>query len=856
MAEVTVKQLADVVGTPVERLLEQIKDAGLAADNADARISDEDKMQLLSYLRSQHGKRKSSITASDKPAGKITLKRRSVSELKVKGGSGASSKGKTVAIEVRKKRSLGAQRPSLEEQRVEEQKPEALEQLEKLRVDQQQRELEREREMQMRQQRAEQREQERKQEEERKEAALAKKQAEKDALAQKQGKAPGKEKPASIADIELAEARADKTGGKRTKHGKHKTEAEETLFGREELHVATEKSGKRKKGKIKRESHVVTETKHGFEKPVAPIVHDVTIPETITVDELAKRLTMKAAELIKELMKMGVMATINQVIDQDTATLVVEELGHNPVTVSADDLEKSLLSREEDEHERKLRPPVVTIMGHVDHGKTSLLDYIRRSKIASGEAGGITQHIGAYHVETDKGVITFVDTPGHAAFTSMRERGAMATDIVILVVAADDGVMPQTIEAIQHSKAAGVPIIVAVNKVDKEEADPDRVKTELGNHEVIPEEWGGENMFVNVSAMNGQGIDELLDAILLQAELLELKAADEGMAKGVVLESSLDKGRGVTTTVLVQEGVLNKGDIMLAGEEFGRVRAMFDENGRPADTAGPSIPVAVIGLSGTPSAGDEVLVVEDERTARDVAQDRRNKKRDKRLASQQQAKLDSLFDQMKSGEVSTLNVLLKADVQGTLEAIRDALIKLAADNEEVSVNIVGSGVGGINETDISLAAASNAIVIGFNVRADASARRSASERGVELNYYSIIYELIDEVKRALVGMLAPEFREHIIGLAEVKDVFKSPQFGAVAGSIVTEGVIKRNQPIRVLRDNVVIYEGELESLRRFKDDVQEVKSGTECGIAVKNYNDVKVGDQIEVYERVQQERTL
>ncbi|UCB53912.1 MAG: translation initiation factor IF-2 [Thiotrichales bacterium] len=855
MADVTVKQLADVVGTPVERLLEQIKDAGLAADNADARISDEDKMQLLSYLRSQHGKRRTSITTSDKSAGKITLKRRSVSELKVRGGTSAGSKGKTVAIEVRKKRSLGAQQPSLQEQKLEDQRPEALEQLEKLRADQQQRELEREQELKKRQQRVEQRELELKQEEERKQAALAKKQAEQEALKQQQVKEPAKKEP-TIADIELAEARADKTGSKRGRHGKHKTEAEETLYGRKELHVATEKSGKRKKGKIKREAPAITETKHGFEKPVAPIVHDVVIPETITVDELARRMTMKAAELIKELMKMGVMATINQVIDQDTATLVVEELGHNPVTVSADDLEKTLLSRGEAAHEKKARPPVVTIMGHVDHGKTSLLDYIRRSKITSGEAGGITQHIGAYHVETDKGVITFVDTPGHAAFTSMRERGAMATDIVILVVAADDGVMPQTIEAIQHSKAASVPIIVAVNKIDKEEADPDRVKTELGNHEVIPEDWGGENMFVNVSAMNGTGIDELLDAILLQAELLELTAASEGMAKGVVLESSLDKGRGVTTTVLVQEGTLNKGDILLAGEEFGRVRAMFDENGKAAEHAGPSIPVAVIGLSGTPSAGDEVLVVEDERTAREVAQDRRNKKRDKRLASQQQAKLDSLFDQMKSGEVSTLNVLLKADVQGTLEAIRDALVKLAADNEEVDVNIVGSGVGGINETDISLAAASNAIVIGFNVRADASARRSASERGVELNYYSIIYELIDEVKRALVGMLAPEFREHIIGLAQVKDVFKSPQFGAVAGSIVTEGVVKRNQPIRVLRDNVVIYEGELESLRRFKDDVQEVKSGTECGIAVKNYNDVKVGDQIEVYERVQQERTL
>ncbi len=855
MTDVTVKQLADVVGTPVERLLEQIKDAGLAADNADAPISDEDKMQLLSYLRTQHGKRKSSVTSSEKTAGKITLKRRSVSELKVRGSASASGRGKTVAIEVRKKRSLG--RPqAVEEQRSEDQKPEALEQLEKLRADQQQRELEREREQLQRQERAQQRELERKQEEERKEAVLAKKQAEKETLKQKQGKAPAKDKPASREEIELAEARADKTGGKRTKHGKHKPEAEETLFGRKELHVATEKSGKRKKGKVRRDTHVVTEAKHGFEKPVAPIVHDVTIPDTITVDELARRMTMKAAELIKELMKMGVMATINQVIDQDTATLVVEELGHNPVAVGADDLEKTLLSREEEGYERKSRPPVVTIMGHVDHGKTSLLDYIRRSKITSGEAGGITQHIGAYHVETDKGVVTFVDTPGHAAFTSMRERGAMATDIVILVVAADDGVMPQTIEAIQHSKAAGVPIIVAVNKIDKEDADPDRVKTELGNHEVIPEEWGGENMFVSVSAINGEGIDALLDAILLQAELLELKAATEGMARGVVLESSLDKGRGVTTTVMVQEGTLNKGDIILAGEEFGRVRAMFDENGKPAEQAGPSIPVAVIGLSSTPSAGDEVLVVEDERAARDVAQQRRNKKRDKRLASQQQAKLDSLFDQMKSGAVSTLNVLLKADVQGTLEAIRDALVKLAADNEEVNVNIVGSGVGGINETDISLAAASNAIVIGFNVRADASARRAASERGVDLNYYSIIYELIDEVKSALVGMLAPQFREQIIGMAEVKDVFRSQQLGAVAGSIVTEGVIKRNAPIRVLRDNVVIYEGELESLRRFKDDVQEVKSGTECGIAVKNYNDVKVGDQIEVFERVEQERTL
>ncbi len=849
MVDVTVKQLAGVVGTPVERLLEQIKDAGLAADNAEAAISDADKMQLLSYLRDQHGKRKPAAATSDKSAGKITLKRRSISELKVGGG-----KGKTVAIEVRKKRAIS--KPAKAAEPVSDEKPEALEQLEQLRADQQKRELEREQEQEQRRERAEQRELEQKQEQERIAQAQAQKQAKQETAKTTQDKAAAGKPKAGREQAELAEARSEKSGGKRTKHGKHKESKEDTLYGRKQLHVASEKSGKRKKGKARRRTSVVAEAKHGFERPVAPIVHDVVIPETITVDDLAKRMTMKAAELIKELMKMGVMATINQVIDQDTAILVVEELGHNPRTLSEDDLEKSLLMREEVEYEQVTRPPVVTIMGHVDHGKTSLLDYIRSSKITTGEAGGITQHIGAYHVETDKGVITFVDTPGHAAFTAMRERGAMATDIVILVVAADDGVMPQTIEAIQHSKAAGVPIIVAVNKIDKEDAEPDRVKTDLGNHEVIPEEWGGENIFVNVSAITGQGVDELLDAILLQAELMELKAATEGLAKGTVLEATLDKGRGVTTTVLVQQGTLKKGDIILAGEEFGRVRAMFDEHGQAVESAGPSIPVAVIGLSSTPSAGDEVLTVEDERTAREVTDKRRQKTRDLRLAGQQQAKLDSLFDQMQAGEVQKLNVLLKADVQGTLEAIRDALTKLAADNEEVDVVIVGSGVGGINETDISLASASNAIVIGFNVRADATARTAAAERGVDLNYYSIIYELIDEVKQALVGMLKAEYREQIIGLAKVQEVFRSPKFGQVAGSLVTEGVVRRSQPIRVLRDDIVIFEGELESLRRFKDDVEEVKSGTECGIAVKNYSDVKVGDQIEVFERVEVERTL
>ena len=554
-------------------------------------------------------------------------------------------------------------------------------------------------------------------------------------------------------------------------------------------------------------------------------------------------------------MKMGVMATINQVIDQDTAVLVVEELGHNPVVINEDDYEKELLARDTSDLKVESRPPVVTIMGHVDHGKTSLLDYIRRSKIAAGEAGGITQHIGAYHVETEKGVITFLDTPGHAAFTSMRERGANATDIVIIVVAADDGVMPQTIEAVQHAKAAEVPIIIAVNKIDKEGADPDRVKNELGNYEIIPEEWGGDNIFVNVSALTGEGIDSLLDTILLQAELNELKSTPEGLARGVVLEAALDKGRGVTTTVLVQEGTLRKGDIMLAGEDFGRVRAMFDEFGQPIESAGPSIPAVVIGLSSTPNAGDEMQVLADERTARDVSQNRREKARDMRLATQQANKLESMFDQMQAGEVKKLNILLKADVQGTLHAISDSLTKLAADNDEVDVRIIASGVGGINETDISLAAASNAIVIGFNVRADAAARRAAAERGVELNYYSIIYELIDEVTKALTGMLKAEYREQIIGMAKVQEVFKSPVFGQVAGSLVTEGVVRKDAPIRVLRDNVVIFEGELESLRRFKDDVKEVNSGTECGIAVKNY-EVKVGDQIEVFERVEVARTL
>jgi translation initiation factor IF-2 len=812
-------------------------------------ISDTDKLQLLDFLRGQHGKT-AAVDGEEKPR-KITLKRKSVTELKASGGA---SRGRTVSIEVRKKRTLSRPGDEVVQEPVVDKgdtaQPKELAELEQLRAVQAEREVTRQNEQDKIRARTEQREEELKEAEARKVAAKEKVEKGTEKVAAK--KADGKKTSATPAMLQAEDGRRDKSGKKTGKHGSpHKT-----LYGRTELHVAGDVSDKRKKKKKhKRARSVVAETQHGFSRPVDPITHEITIPDTITVDDLAKRMSLKAGDLIKELMKMGVMATINQVIDQDTATLLVEEMGHMAVPLNEDDREKELLARDDSDLELVNRAPVVTIMGHVDHGKTSLLDYIRSSKVASGEAGGITQHIGAYHVETDKGMITFLDTPGHAAFTSMRERGAHATDIVILVVAADDGVMPQTIEAVQHSKAAGVPIIVAVNKMDKEDADPDRVKTELGNHEVIPEEWGGENIFVNVSAQTGEGIDALLDTIILQAELMELKAADTGLAKGVVLEATLDKGRGVTTTVLVQQGTLKKGDIILAGEEFGRVRAMFDEQGKPADSAGPSIPVAVIGLSSPPSAGDEVLTVQDERTAREVTDKRRQKSRDLRLAGQQQAKMESLFDQMKAGEVKKLNILLKADVQGTLEAIRDALSKLAADNEEVDVAIVGSGVGGINETDISLAAASNAIVIGFNVRADASARTAAAERGVDLNYYSIIYELIDEVKQALVGMLKAEYREQIIGLAKVQEVFRSPQFGQVAGSLVTEGVVRKSQPIRVLRDDVVIYEGELESLRRFKDDVNEVKSGTECGIAVKNY-DVKVGDQIEVFERIEVERTL
>jgi translation initiation factor IF-2 len=628
-----------------------------------------------------------------------------------------------------------------------------------------------------------------------------------------------------------------------------------TRYGREELHIAGDVSARHKKKKRLKARTVAVgaEAKHGFEMPTAPVKREVALGETITVAELAQKMAIKATEVIKVLMNLGVMATINQPIERDTAVLVVEELGHSAKLLKENQIEEGLQGLDADAEQSEVRPPVVTVMGHVDHGKTSLLDYIRRAKVAAGEAGGITQHVGAYHVETARGSITFLDTPGHAAFTAMRARGARATDVVVLVVAADDGVMPQTIEAIQHARAANVPIVVAVNKIDKSDADPDRVRTELAKQDVIPEEWGGQNMFVQVSARTGQGIDALLEAILLQAEVLELKAPRGGLAAGVVIEASMEKGRGAVVTALVKRGTLRAGDAILAGSEFGRVRAMFDENGQSIAEAPPSMPVVVLGLSGAPNAGDELLVLESERKAREVALYRQGKFRDVKLA-RAATRAEDVFSQMGEVKAGIIPVLIKTDVHGSAEALSDALNKLSTD--EVQVRVIASGVGGITASDIQLAAASKAFVIGFNVRADAAAREAMKETGVEVRYYSIIYEAIDDVKQKMSGLLAPEIKEQIVGIAQVREVFRSSKFGVVAGCLVTEGAVRRNNPIRVLREHVVIFEGALESLRRFKDDVNEVRAGTECGIGVKNYQDVRVGDQIECFSRIEVSRSI
>ncbi|MES9972430.1 MAG: translation initiation factor IF-2 [Candidatus Thiodiazotropha sp.] len=860
MSEVTVAQLANVVGIPADRLMEQLEDAGIQAKTPDDRISDEEKAKLLHYLRESHGKKKSAgVTAPSK----VTLRRKTVSELRQPTASrstmsrASSTPAKTVSVEVRKKRTY-VKRANVE---TDERKSKEAEEARKA-LDEQAREraaVEAEIEARKAAEAAKRAEEEaaKKAEEEAAQKAAEEEAARKAVEAELlKAEEPVKVEPEQPAP--KPESGRGKKGRKESKREDKELEGEQRLE-RKELHVADGAKGRRKKKPAKQRRTTAaagSDAQHAFQRPTSPVVHEVKIPESITVADLAQRMSIKAAEVIKVLMKMGMMVTINQPLDRDTAILVVEEMGHVPVLQRDEDIEADLLSMEEEEAagEAVARPPVVTIMGHVDHGKTSLLDYIRTSRVAAGEAGGITQHIGAYHVDTDKGTVSFLDTPGHAAFTAMRARGAKVTDIVILVVSADDGVMPQTKEAIQHAKAAQVPLIVAINKIDKEEANPDRVTQELSQEEVIPEDWGGDTMFVKVSAKTGEGIDELLDAILLQAEVLELTAVQDGNATGSIVESSLDKGRGPVATVLVQSGTLNRGDVIVSGKEYGRVRAMFDENGRAIKSAGPSIPVVVLGLSGTPEAGDDVRVVSDERRAREIAELRHDKQRDTRLAAQKAAKLDEMFTQMEEGETQTLNVIVKADVQGSVEALKEALAKTST--EEVKVGVVASGVGGINESDANLAVTSNAIIIGFNVRADAGARRVVEEQGIDMRYYSIIYEIIDDVKKAISGMLSPEIREEIIGLAEVRDVFRNSKLGAIAGCMVIEGMVKRNNPIRVLRDNVVIYEGALESLRRFKDDVAEVKNGMECGIGVKNYNDVQVGDQIEVFERTEVLRSV
>ncbi len=897
MGQVTVEQLAEVVGASSERLLTQMKEAGLPHTEAEEAVSDEDKQTLLQFLKRSHGE------STDAPK-RITLKRKTLTTLRTTASQGR----KTVNVEVRKKRTYVKR--DLEQEAIEaplkeepvapveapaepaeakvattepataeapstalDAKAAAAAEREKLaaavseleadadedpaNVDPEilrqraaaRRKLKEADEAAAREAAAEAR---RIQEEQEKEKA--------EALAKKQDQA----KEVTKRPKRLHELPTTSRGGDEENRKPRNRLARNAPSGRgkqrnHNLSLADLDSetgiGRRRGGRKKIKSAHAEHAKHGFEMPTEQKVREIGLMDMISVSDLAQQMSVKSGAVIKELMKLGVMATINQMIDRDTATLVVEEFGHVVKHISADALEERL---EETlaQHEGKQEPraPVVTVMGHVDHGKTSLLDYIRKSQVASGEAGGITQHIGAYHVETDRGMISFLDTPGHAAFTAMRARGAKSTDIVILVVAADDGVMPQTEEAIRHAKAAEVPIIVAINKMDKEGADPERVKSELAAKEVIPEDWGGDTQFINVSAHTGDGIDDLLDAVLLQAELLELTAARDVPAQGIVIESRLDKGRGPVASLLIQSGTLRKGDIVLAGLQFGRVRAMLDENGKPIDEAGPSIPVEILGLDATPAAGDIFAVVESEKRAREVADFRQEKTRDMKLQRQQAAKLDNMFESMTAGDRQSLNVVVKADVRGSLEAIQSALLDIG--NEEVQVNIVAGGVGGITETDINLAVTSSAVVFGFNVRADNAARKLVETEGVDLRYYNVIYDLIDDVKSALTGMLAPELREEIVGIAEVRDVFSSPKFGQIAGCMVIEGTVYRSKPIRVLRDSVVIYEGELESLRRFKDDANEVRNGVECGIGVRNYTDVRPGDLIEVYEVKEIARSL
>lgn len=837
MTQVTVKQLADEVKTPVERLLQQMREAGLPHTAAEQNVTDSEKQALLTHLKSSH-------KAKVEEPRKITLQRKTTSTLRVAGS-------KSISVEVRKKKVFVQQSPEeIEAERK--------------------RELDERRAVEnAARQKAEEESKRRAEEEARRQPAAVSAPAPAPAAAP----APVQAAPASApAPAPAADARkrdeqrrpdkprADDNnrrgggGDGERKNAPHRASVKEKApTPRVAPRTSEEESdgfrrGGRGKSKLKKRNA------HGFQSPTGPVVRDVQIGETITVGDLAAQMSVKAAEVIKFMFKLGTPATINQVLDQETAQLVAEELGHKVTLVSDNALEDSLAESLKFEGESFSRAPVVTVMGHVDHGKTSLLDYIRRAKVAAGEAGGITQHIGAYHVETERGMVTFLDTPGHAAFTAMRARGAKATDIVILVVAADDGVMPQTIEAVQHAKAAGVPLVVAVNKIDKPGSDLDRIRSELSVHGVTSEEWGGDTPFVPVSAKMGTGVDELLEAVLLQAEVLELKATPSAPGRGVVVESRLDKGRGPVATVLVQDGTLRQGDMVLVGSNYGRIRAMLDENGKAIKEAGPSIPVEILGLDGTPDAGDEMSVMTDEKKAREVALFRQGKFREVKLARAHAGKLENIFENMGQEEKKTLNIVLKSDVRGSLEALQGALSGLG--NDEVQVRVVGGGVGGITESDANLALASNAVLFGFNVRADAGARKIVEQEGLDMRYYNVIYDIIEDVKKALTGMLGSDVRENILGIAEVRDVFRSPKFGAIAGCMVVEGVVHRNRPIRVLRDDIVIFEGELESLRRFKDDASEVRAGMECGIGVKSYNDVKVGDKIEVFEKVQVARSL
>ncbi|WP_110995209.1 translation initiation factor IF-2 [Pseudomonas sichuanensis] len=846
MTQVTVKELAQEVEAPVERLLQQMREAGLPHTDAGQVVTDNEKQTLLTHLKSSHKSK------AEEPR-KITLQRKTTSTLRVAGS-------KSISVEVRKKKVFVQRSPEeiQAEQKREAEERRAAENAAREKVEA---EVRQRNEEQARRQAAE------------APAAAPVAKAEPAAVAAPVvANAPVSEDAAARAaerkkdETRRNESRSrddDRRGGGPAAAGRGEAprmsvkvkvkEKEKAPTPRAAPRTTEEESDGFRRGRGGK-SKGKKRNQHGFQSPSGPVIRDVTIGETITVSDLAQRMSVKGAEVVKFMFKMGTPVTINQVLDQETAQLVAEELGHKVTLVSDTALEDSLAESLKFEGEVESRAPVVTVMGHVDHGKTSLLDYIRRAKVAAGEAGGITQHIGAYHVETDRGMVTFLDTPGHAAFTQMRARGAKATDIVILVVAADDGVMPQTREAVQHAKAAGVPLVVAVNKIDKPGADLDRIRNELAVEGVTSEDWGGDTPFVKVSAKMGTGVDELLEAVLLQAEILELTATPTAPGRGVVVESRLDKGRGPVATILVQDGTLRQGDMVLVGSNYGRVRAMLDENGKPVKEAGPSIPVEILGLDGTPDAGDEMSVVADEKKAREVALFRQGKFREVKLARAHAGKLENIFETMGQEEKKTLNIVLKTDVRGSLEALQGSLGGLG--NDEVQVRVIGGGVGGITESDANLALASNAVLFGFNVRADAGARRIVEQEGLDMRYYNVIYDIIEDVKKALTGMLGSDVRENILGVAEVRDVFRSPKFGAIAGCMVIEGTVYRNRPIRVLRDDVVIFEGELESLRRFKDDAAEVRNGMECGIGVKSYNDVKVGDKIEVFEKVQVARTL